>query len=149
MLFRIITSLALIVALCAATNSSHSSFLIEFDSDAASSDALVSSAVEELGQAGFYEASDGVIKKLQYHNSPIWAYVSSTKHGQLELVFTQLRGGCGFNPKVTIAKKVVAHVRISLERKFGLARIIETNSANGSQSSTSVNWDSLEKHSLP
>ena len=113
-----------------ATNSSRSTFLMEFKRGIVSSELLVTSAIAELEQSGFHRTEKKDAHELQFGNSAIWVRVASPTDGQLELSFSQLRGGCGNNPAVSGASELAAKIRMALGAKFGASKLTETNEAN-------------------
>lgn len=131
MTIRAIALVLVMSMLLGATNSSNSSYSLEFSSKP-ESEVLVPATVAALEQSGFHKVGNDVNLELQFRNLPIWAYVSSPGNGMLRLSFTQLRGGCGHNPEVTGVKDVIANVLASLESSFGPASIEEIHLANRS-----------------
>jgi hypothetical protein len=127
--------------LLGATNSSNSSYSLEFSSKPEAEN-LVSTTVAALEQSGFHKVGNDANLELQFRNLPIWAYVSSPKNGVLRLSFIQLRGGCGHNPEVSGVNEIIAYVRASLESSFGPASIEEIHLANKSPQPNTAYMDS-------
>lgn len=120
--------LALLVA--GSTNSSRSSYVLTFSAPTAS-EQLVAAAKAAFQERGFAPASDN---ELQYGRAAIWVSVHSPSAGELRLVFTQLRGGCGDYPEVAGAAEAVAGVRSTLESQFGPSQLSEAHRANARSS---------------
>ena len=115
MAIRALALCLLILPLIAATNSSRSMYSVTFPSGASPTD-LVATAVTAFRANGFTGTSP---RELQYGGAPIWVSVSSSKPGELDVVFTQLRGGCGNFPEVDGARSAMESVRRTLEQQFG------------------------------
>lgn len=133
MILRVIAMLLLLPLLIGSSSSSNSTFVLEFTSSSATSDALISAAISSLEQSGFHRAgsccSDNGIE-LQYGHRPVFVYVSSSTSGQLQLSFEELRGGCSSIPEVAGAKDIATRVRSNIESRFGPAVVTEAHAAN-------------------
>lgn len=120
----------LILCLLGATNTSHSQFVIEFKRDTVPINSLIIDAIAMLEQNGFHRTENKNLIELQYANNATWVIVNSSGADRLELSFTQLRGGCGNNPKVTGANEIVTKLHRELVGRYGIAEISEIHRAN-------------------
>jgi len=127
MVTRTVAVCLTVLFLVGASNSSRSTYVVRFSS-AASSVQLTEAATSEFREKGFHRQGGG--KEFQYKSAAIWVAISSGQPGELRLVFTQMRGGCGNNPEVAGAKEVVSQIRAALEAQFGPSEVSETHRAN-------------------